>query len=60
MSAGRITTYSCPVCGGCLVKLSQIGNTFPADASSYVVGGFDVVTRVTLDIWGVKLPKTNS
>ena len=60
MSAGRITTYSCPVCGGWLVKLSQIGNTFPADASGCVVGEFEVVSRVTLDIWGVKLPWTES
>jgi hypothetical protein len=59
MSAGRVTTYSCPVCGGWLVKLLQIGNTVPADASGYVVGGFDIVSRVTLDIWGVKLPKTD-
>jgi hypothetical protein len=60
MSAGRVTTYSCPVCGGWLVKLSQIGKTVPADSSGYVLGGFNVVSRVTLDIWGVKLPKTES
>ena len=60
MSAGRVTTYSCPVCGGWLVRLSQIGNTVSADASGYVVGGFEIVSRVTLDIWGVKLPKTES
>jgi hypothetical protein len=60
MSAGRVTTYSCPVCGGWLVKLSQIENKVLADASGYVVGGFEIVSRVTLDIWGVKLPKTES
>jgi hypothetical protein len=60
VSVGRVTTYSCPACGSWLVKLSQIGNTLAADASGYVMGGFEVVSRVTLDIWGVKLPKTES
>jgi hypothetical protein len=58
VSAGRVTTYSCPACGHWLVRLSQVGNL--AEASGYVVGGFEVMSRVTLDIWGVKLPKTES
>src|SRR6185437_6733181 len=50
-SPGRVTTYSCPACGGWLLKLSQIGNEVLTDASGYVVNGFDIVSRVALDIW---------
>jgi hypothetical protein len=60
MSAGRVTTYSCPACGAWLLKLTLIRNALPAHASGYVVVGFEIRSRVTLDIWGVELPKTES
>jgi hypothetical protein len=60
MSAGRVTSYSCPACGAWLLKLTLIRNTLPADASGYVVVGFEIRSRVTLDIWGGELPKTES
>src|SRR5579883_279895 len=60
ISPGRITTYSCPVCSGWLVKLSQIGKTAPANAPGYTLGAFELVSRVALDIYGVLLPKTEN
>jgi hypothetical protein len=56
MSAGRVTTYSCPACGAWLLKLTLIRNALPAHASGYVVVGFEIRSRVTLDIWGAELP----
>jgi hypothetical protein len=58
ISAGRITTYSCPSCNGWLVRLCNLKHTEAVDPSGYELVGFGVVSRVALDILGVRLPKT--
>ena len=58
ISAGRVTTYSCPACHSWLVRLSHLRDTDAMDPSGYALAGFEVVSRVALDILGVRLPKT--
>jgi hypothetical protein len=60
ISPGRVTTYSCPVCNSWIVKFSQIDGTVPIETSGYVVGTFEVVPRVALDILGVHVPATET
>jgi hypothetical protein len=60
ISAGRVTTYSCPSCHSWLVKLCHLKHTEAGDPSGYELGGFEVVSRVALDILGVQLPKTEA
>lgn len=58
ISAGRTTTYSCPSCHGWLVRLGHLKGTEAINPSGYALAGFEVVSRVALDILGVQLPKT--
>jgi hypothetical protein len=58
ISRGRITTYACPVCNSWLLKLSQVDRTPAVHASGYLIGTFELLSRVALDILGVHVPQT--
>jgi hypothetical protein len=60
ISPGRVTTYSCPICNGWILKLSQVDETVPGDASGYMLGRFEMLSRAALDILGVYVPETET